>query len=159
LLLSVNAAGFFVGRLILGTWLAGKFPDRVLLGICATGGTTAFVLVNLCNNYILALILMVAFGAIMSGDAPSINSLVAKQFAAESGVAFGLLQAIGAVGSTSGPWLIGRLGESYGLQRAIWFGPLFLLALALMTASWELIDRRKALWSSASRLPDVSSSS
>ena len=159
LLLSVNAAGFFIGRVILGTWLAGKLPDRTLLGICASAGTVAFVLVNLGSNYILALIVMAGFGVVMSGDAPSIYSLVARHFAADSGVAFALVQAMGALGSTSGPWLIGWLGESYGLRKAIWFGPLFLLALAVLTLSWEFIERRKMLWSSAEGLPDVNSGS
>jgi MFS family permease len=159
LLLSINAAGFFIGRLILGTWLAGKLPDRVLLGICASTGTVAFVLVDLGNSYMLALILMAAFGVVMSGDAPSIYSLVARHFAADSGVAFALVQAMGAVGSTTGPWLIGWLGESYGLRKAIWFGPLFLLALALMTLSWEFVERRRTLWTGPAGVPGVNSGS
>jgi MFS family permease len=159
LLLSVNAAGFFIGRLILGTWLAGKLPDRTLLGICASAGTVAFVLVDLGGNYILTLILMAGFGVVMSGDAPSIYSLVGRHFARDSGVAFALVQAMGAVGSTTGPWLIGWLGEHYGLRTAVWFGPFFLLALAIMTLTWEFVERRKILLGNASGVPEVSSGS
>lgn len=144
LLLSANAAGFFVGRLILGTWLAGKLPDRVLLGLCAAGGTTAYVALVAGHNYTLALAIICCFGVMMSGDAPSVYSLVARQFAASAGVAFALVQAMGAAGSTTGPWLIGWLGEKYGLHRAIWVGPAFLLTLSLTSLAWELLDRLRA---------------
>jgi fucose permease len=143
LLLSVNAAGFFVGRFILGTWFAGKLPDRVLLGLCAGAGTCTYVLVIVGNSYLLAMVVMGCFGMFMSGDAPSIHSLVAKQFASSAGVAFALVQAMGAVGSTIGPWMIGALGERYGLHRAIWFGPMFLFSLAVTTFYWEFFDRMK----------------
>jgi fucose permease len=154
LLLSVNAGGFFIGRLILGAWLAGKLPDRVLLGLCAVSGTVTYVVIILGDNYTLALIAMICFGMVTSGDAPSIYSLLAKQFAISAGVAFAALQAMGAIGSTMGPWLTGWLGEQYGLERAIWFGPAFLSALAVASFAWELVDRvqrRRAVLAAAPR--------
>jgi fucose permease len=154
LLLSVNAGGFFVGRLILGTWLAGKLPDRVLLGLCAASGTLTYGAIILGESYAVALIAMICFGIAMSGDAPSIYSLVAKQFAISAGVAFAAVQAMGAVGSTMGPWLTGWLGEHYGLDRAIWFGPVFLSALAVAAFAWETvhrIQRRRAVAVAAPR--------
>ena len=102
------------------------------------------MLVNLGHNYVFALVVMALFGATMSGDAPSIYSLVARQFSSSAGVAFGLVQAMGAVGSTAGPWMIGALGEHYGLTRAIWFGPVFLFFLSAISFSWEFIDRAHA---------------
>jgi MFS family permease len=141
LLLSVNAAGFFMGRLILGIWLAGKLPDRVLLGICAGGGTIAYVLVILGHSYVLALAVMCCFGMLMSGDAPSIHSFVARQFASSAALAFSAVQTMGALGSSAGPWFTGWLGETYGLHRAIWFGPLFLCSLCVMSFGWEIADR------------------
>jgi len=141
LLLSVNAGGFFIGRLILGTWLAGKLPDRVLLGLCAASGTLTYVAIALGESYAVALIAMICFGIVTSGDAPSIYSLVARQFAISAGVAFAAVQAMGAVGSTMGPWLTGWLGERYGLDRAIWFGPVFLSALAVAAFAWEIVHR------------------
>jgi MFS family permease len=153
LLLSVNAAGFFVGRLVLGIWLAGKLPDRVLLGICAAGGTVAYVLVIAGHSYLVALVVMCCFGMMMSGDAPSIYSLVARQFATSAGLAFALVQTMGAAGSSAGPWLTGWLGEIYGLQRAIWFGPLFLFSLAIMSLGWETIDRLGERRATAAQAP------
>jgi CP family cyanate transporter-like MFS transporter len=141
LLLSVNAAGFFIGRLILGIWLAGKLPDRVLLGICAGGGAIAYVLVVVGYSYTLALVVMCGFGMLMSGDAPSIHSFVARQFASSAALAFAAVQTMGALGSSAGPWFTGWLGETYGLHRAIWFGPLFLSSLCVMSFGWELVDR------------------
>jgi hypothetical protein len=53
-----------------------------------------------------------------------------------------------------GPWLTGWLGEQYGLERAIWFGPAFLSALAVASFAWELVDRvqrRRAVLAAAPR--------
>jgi MFS family permease len=115
----------------------------VLLGVCAGGGLLPYVLVIVVHNYLLGLVVMGWFGVMMSGDAPSIYSLVAKQFASQAGVAFALVQAFGAIGATAGPWLTGWLGEQYGLQRAIWFGPGFLFTLAAATLTWEFVDRAR----------------
>jgi len=144
LLLSVNAGGFFAGRLLLATFFAGKLPDRVLLGLCAGAGTVTYVMVNLNHNYVLAIALMFFFGTIMSGDAPSIYSFAAKQFSADAEVAFAVLQGVGAVGATVGPWMIGELGEHFGLDKAIWVGPAFLFSLSAISFSWEITDRAQA---------------
>jgi len=45
-----------------------------------------------------------------------------------------------AIGSIISPWLVGVMGEHYGLSRAIWLGPLFLFLLAVISITWEMCD-------------------
>ena len=116
-------------------------PSMKRLTLCATAATLIFSFLLLGTNYNVAVVLIGVEGFMMSGDAPSISSLTSRESPAFEGEAFAFVQAVSAVGSVIAPWLVGAMGERYGLGRAVWLGPLFLFSLALISISWEMYER------------------
>jgi nitrate/nitrite transporter NarK len=81
----------------------------------------------------------------ISGDGPSLNSYTGFRFLGKSAIAFALIGAFGNIGAAVGPYLIGTLGSRLGLERAIWFMPVFSLALAVLALVCYLKDKRAGL--------------
>lgn len=142
ILISLNSAGFFVGRSLLG-WLTRKryIPELLVLGICALGGTVAFAATIAAPNYWVGLLGFTAGGVFISGDGPSIYSYTGLRFEGRTAVAFALMNVLGNTGAAAGPYLIGRLGESAGLSAGIWLMPVFSLGLAALAFGRFLQER------------------
>jgi cyanate permease len=80
-------------------------------------------------------------GALVSGNGPSISSYTGLRFAGQSATAFALMNGIGSIGAAVGPYLIGLIGEKFGLLKAIWLMPVFALTLAVFALGWYVKDR------------------
>lgn len=144
--ISVNSAGFFIGRSLLAWILAQrKIPELLLLAICALGSTLAFVGTIMSPSYPTALVMFTLAGVFVSGNAPSINSYAGVRFAGRSAAAFALMIGIGKIGSAAGPYTSGLISTRFGLEIGIWFMPFFSLGLATIALIWflrERVDRR-----------------
>lgn len=144
--ISVNSAGFFVGRSIL-TWVTAKWktPELLILFVSAAGGTLAFVATIAAPSYGAGLVCFAVAGMFISGDGPSLNSYTGFRFLGRSAIAFALIGAFGNIGAAIGPYLIGSLGSRLGLERAIWFMPVFSLGLAALALICYLKDPKAGL--------------
>jgi fucose permease len=137
--ISVNSAGFFVGRSLL-TWLTrrGPLPELIVLAVSAGGGTLAFLCTVFAPNYWTALVCFGIAGFFISGDAPSLNSYTGLRFAGRTATAFALLSGIGNIGGAAGPYVTGLIATRAGIERGIRLMPGFSLALAAVALVWYL---------------------
>ena len=144
LLLGVNGIGYLAGLVSLSFFsMRRKLNDRILLASCA--GTTTLVLLALILNqsYPVAVALMVLEGATIAGSGPAIFSFVSDRFAKEGAAAFALLIGFSQIGAAAGPYTVGFLGDRLGsLEIAIWMIPATSGVLALLSFTWEFLERR-----------------
>lgn len=140
--ISINSAGFFVGRSVL-SWVTArwKIPDLLLLAVCAGGGAVAFAATLLSENYVLGLVAFAVAGFFICGDGPAINSYTGLRFVSDTATAFAILGGIGNIGAGVGPYLVGAIGTRMGLETGIWLMPLFTLALAMLAFGWFMRNK------------------
>jgi fucose permease len=140
--ISINSAGFFVGRSLL-SWITArwKIPELVILSISAGGGTLAFIASIVAKTYFSGLFMFAIAGMFISGDGPSISSYTGARFVGRSAMAFALMGGFGNIGAAAGPYLTGFLGNQLGLEQAIWFMPVFSFVLALLALIWYMQTR------------------
>ena len=143
-IMSANAFGYLVGRIILGLFLTGRYSDRVLLGLCYAGGMLAYSLLLWVPDPRMAMAMMVLQGVFLSAQAPTVYSLASTRFADRAGTAVPLVDAIGSIGAIAGPSLMGWAAQQMGgLERALWLIPLTGCLLIAISLGWEAKDRSK----------------
>ena len=141
-IMSANAFGYLVGRIILGLFLTGRYSDRVLLGLCYAGGMLAYSLLLWVPDPRMAIAMMVLQGVFLSAQAPTVYSLASTRFADRAGTAVPLVDAIGSVGAILAPTLMGWVAQPMGgLERALWLIPLTGCLLIAISLGWEAKDR------------------
>lgn len=155
--ISLNSAGFFVGRSLLG-WITARWRIRelVLLTACAGGGTLAYVATIAAPGYAWGLAMFAVAGMFISGDGPSVNSYLGLRFAGQSATAFAVMNGMGNLGAAAGPYLVGSIGNRFGLETGIWFLPAFSFGLSLLAFTWSRVEKRRAAGSAAPR-PSIAS--
>ncbi len=144
--ISVDAAGLFAGRFLLG-WITArrKILELAILGICGSGETLAFVATIISPSYLWGLLLFFCAGAFVSGNGPSLNSYVGASFQGEkSGTAFALFIGISSIGAALGPYIIGVIGNRFGVETGIWFMPVLALAIPAFAFGWLWRERSRA---------------
>lgn len=132
-LLSANAVGFFVGRMLL-SWITARWrtPDLLLLAFCSGVGTLTYIGTLAAPTYLLGMFLFLLSGMIVCGNGPAMYSYLGAKFESEHASAFGLLGVFGYVGSSVGPYVIGVIGTRLGIEKGVWCIPLFSLLLCLL---------------------------
>lgn len=141
--LSINSAGFLVGRSLLGVVTARRpMPELVVLGVCAFAGTLAFALTLAAPSLYVGWCMFGIAGFFISGNAPSINSFVGRNWPVHTATAFAILSGLGNIGGAAGPYVTGLIGGRVGIERGISIMPLFSLALAGLSLGWYLVRRR-----------------
>ena len=80
-------------------------------------------------------------GIFVSGNGPSLSSYVGMRFSSQLATAYALYGGFNAVGAAVGPYLIGAVGNRYGVEVSIWLGPLFSLSLAILAMGWFLHEK------------------
>ena len=130
--------GLLVGRLTLTRW-----PARRGLQLLAASGLVAALVVCAGTGFTLApLALVSALAGIALGPVfPLVMSLVALRFQRQSGTAMGIVAACGAAGGFVVPWLVGALGDAFGMPAAMTM--LGMLALLISVPALAL-SRREA---------------
>jgi fucose permease len=142
-LISVNSAGFFVGRSLL-SWITGrwKVPELTILTLGGSAAALAFVAAILSTNYLFGLAVFCLAGAFSSGNGPSINSYLGVRFASQTTIAFALFVGLNCLGAAGGAYLTGFISTRVGVERGIWVVPVCSLALGAFSLLWLL--RQKA---------------
>lgn len=141
-IMSANAFGYLVGRIILGLFLTGRYSDRVLLGLCYAGGMLAYSLLLWVPDPRMAIAMMVLQGVFLSAQAPTVYSLASTRYADRAGTAVPLVDAIGSFGAILAPTLMGWVAQPMGgLERALWLIPLTGCLLIAISLGWEAKDR------------------
>ena len=69
--LAASAAGVFVGRMVMGTFVSGRVGDRPLLGICYAAGILMYGLILVIPGYRIGLVLVFLNGAFIAAQAPT----------------------------------------------------------------------------------------
>lgn len=108
--------GLLVGRLA----LAAR-PTRRGLVLLAVAGLSSGVVLSVTNAVVLGpLAVATAVAGLALGPTyPLLIVLAAERFPAAAGTAVGLVAGAGACGGFAVPWLIGVLGDSFGLRLAL----------------------------------------
>jgi MFS family permease len=142
-LLSLNAAGILAGRLML-SWITMRWaiPELVVIGVCAIGETAAFLGSILSPSYFLGAIMFTLAGVFVSAIGPSLNSYLGGKFSNCMATAFSLFAGLGNVGAAAGPFLIGTIGNRFGVQTGILCAPLFTALLSAAALLWFMREQR-----------------
>jgi fucose permease len=140
--ISVNSGGQFGGRFVL-SWITARsrIHELVVLVACAFLAALAFVATILSPGYLSGLVIFMLAGVFVSGNGPSLNSYVGMRFPSQLMMAYALFGGFNGIGAAVGPYLIGAVGNSFGLETSIWFGPVASLSLALFALLWFLRER------------------
>jgi fucose permease len=59
-------------------------------------------------------------------------------------MAYALFNGFNAVGAAVSPYLIGTMGDRYGVEISIWLGPVFSLSLSVLAIIWFLREKARA---------------
>ena len=141
LMLTASAAGVFVGRLFMGTFVSGRVGDRLLLGICYAAGILMYTLILIIPGYRLGLLLIFLNGAFIAAQAPTMYAIASDKFGRRAATAIPLIDAIGVLGWFATPALVGALADHYGLGAVLWFIPAVGAVLVAIVFAWEIVDR------------------
>jgi len=137
--ISGNAAGFLVGRTVLG-WISARraLPELLLLAACATCSSLIFWAALMDNSFVLGAVLFAVAGIATSGNAPSVQSYLASEMTIHSATAFALLTGVDHLGCALGPYIIGLVGTLFGLEAGIRYIPVAMLVLGTSAFVWWL---------------------
>lgn len=142
--ISLNSGGQFGGRFIL-SWITARWRihELVVLTACAGGAALAFAATIISPNYLWGVAMFTLAGTCVSGNGPSLSSYVGMRFPSHLATAYALFGGFNAVGAAVGPYLIGVIGNRYGVEVSIWLGPLFSLSLSILAISWFVHERSR----------------
>ena len=142
-LLSLNAAGILGGRLML-SWITSHWPipELVVIGVCAIGETAAFLGSILSPSYLAGAIMFTLSGVFVSAIGPSLNSYLGGKFVHCPATAFSLFTGLGGVGAAVGPFLIGTIGNQFGVEKGILSAPCFSALLSATALFWFIRETR-----------------
>lgn len=141
--ISLNSGG--QGRLVV-SWITSpwRVHELVVLSACSTLAALSFVATILSPAYLFGLAMFALAGVFVSGNGPSLSSYVGMRFPSQLTMAYALYGGFSAVGAAVGPYLIGAVGNSFGLETSIWFGPVASLSLAVVSLLWFMRERSGA---------------
>ncbi len=140
--LTANALGFFSARVVLSWYSANReLPELTLLGLSGLGSSVFFVATIMSGSYEAGLLLFYIAGAATAGNGPAIQSYVGYCFGAQAATALALINGLGNVGAASGPYIIGLVGETLGLETGIWLMPGFMVLLSVTAFIWRRRSR------------------
>ena len=144
-LLSLNAAGILMGRLML-SWITIRWfiPELVMIAVCALAETIAFLFAILSGSYLLGAISFLLAGVFVSAIGPSLNSYLGSRFANCTATAFSLFAGLGNIGAAAGPFAVGTIGDKEGVQTGILLAPLFTTLLSAVALIWFLREKQLA---------------
>lgn len=136
-LISVNATGFLVGRIIL-TWLTARrhLPELFLLAACATGTALSYSASIAAGTYVTGMIAFGFAGFFAAAAMPFAQSYFGLRFPGKTATAFALLNGMGNIGAAVGPYLIGLIGGAFGLEAGIWAMPAFMVSVGVSALGW-----------------------
>lgn len=142
--ISFNSAGYFIGRSLM-IWLTRhwKISELTLLACCAGMGSLAYVATIAAPTYGSGLLLFAVAGMFISGNGPCINSYTGLRFPGATATAFAVMNGYGNIGSATGPYFVGLIGNRFGLEHGIWLLPAFSATLAAFALVWRISDKRR----------------
>ena len=142
--LSGNAAGILSGRMVFG-WITArwKIPELVVICVCAAAETVSFLAAIFSQSYVAGLICFILGGIFVSTIGPSLNSYLGGKFSRGTATAFSLFAGLSNLGAAFGPFIIGMVGTSLGVERGILFAPAFSAVLSTMGLIWFLRERAR----------------
>lgn len=134
---------FSTGRFFVGAW-ADRWGFRKFLIISMLAALAVIIVWFLIPNPVLALVLVMGLGFIISGIYPTTVALASHKFPSSSGQVAGFLSVFGVIGGALFPSGIGFLADAAGIQALV--GAEFVLASVMLGVAVlaVLADRRQA---------------
>jgi fucose permease len=138
------ATACFAGGMLLGRLAGGRFVRqhkiRLLIAVSALTGVAASAAVPFTSGLVGFLLLLFAAGLSVACFWPSIQSYAADRIEADHTSLFILLSLAGIPGFGAVPWVMGMIGDRWGLRAGFFILPfLFLVLLVLL-----VIERRSS---------------
>ncbi|NQT61143.1 MAG: MFS transporter [Bacteroidetes bacterium] len=132
------AGAMFVGRLLTGKLTRGHHYDRILMFIVSLIGIVISLTAYKAESIYLFYILLFAAGLTVAPYWPTIQAISTKLVDGDPTLLFILLSCAGIPGFGSASWIMGLIGDSYGLQKSLLLIPAFflLLSIVLFTLRW-----------------------
>lgn len=117
-----------VGRLIYG--LAGeRLNIKKTMLVCAVLCFSCYMVIALSGSAVLSLVFCAICGFSVSVMWPGTLSIASASFASGGALMFGFLAAFGDLGCSVGPWVAGKMADSYGLQSGFLLAGIFPLIM------------------------------
>jgi len=108
--------GLLIGRLL----LAVRTSERPLQLLAAAGMAGGVILISTAALGLGPLVVATALAGMALGPTyPLLVMLAARRFPASPGAAVGIVTGTGAIGASVVPWMIGQLGDAFGLRVAL----------------------------------------
>lgn len=140
--ISAGGAGILGGRFLFSwTTVRWRAPELLVLSICAAGETGAFLATIRSPRYLLGILLYTLSGVFVSAIRPSLNSYLGGRFVGRTAIALSLFAGLSNVGAAVGPYVIGAVGTRMGVEKGIFFGPIFSATLSVLGLVWFLRER------------------
>ncbi len=137
------AGAMFTGRLLTGKFTRGHSYDRKLLLIVSLCGIAVSLLAYSAESIYLFYILLFASGLTIAPYWATIQALSIKLVDGDPTLLFILLSCAGISGFGSASWIMGLIGDSYGLQNSLLLIPAFFLLLSIVLFSLRWVGGSK----------------
>ena len=137
------AGAMFTGRILTGKFTRGHHYDRTLILIVSLCGIAVSLLAYTAESIHLFYILLFAAGLTVAPLWATIQAISIKLVDGDPTLLFILLSCAGIAGFGSTSWIMGLIGDSYGLQNALLLIPAFFLLLSLVLFSLRWVGGRK----------------
>ena len=97
----------------------------MVMAFCAAGETAAFLATILCPTYVSGICCYTLAEMFVSAIGPSLNSYLGGRYVTQAATAFSLFAGLSNMGAAAGPYIIGSVGVRLGVEKGIFFGPVF----------------------------------
>ena len=138
---AIFAGSMAAGRLLIGR-LSHRFSMRNILLVSSFGGIAASVLVIYAGGVVPVFFLLAAVGLIVSGFWPSLLAIASRRLPCETTTMFILIVSSGMGGFGVTPYLIGTLGDRWGLKGGLLILPVLFLGTAVLLLVMKNVSNR-----------------
>jgi fucose permease len=131
---AIFAGSMAAGRMLVGR-LSSRFSVRNILLVASCSGIVVSVLVIYAGSMVSVFFLLAAAGLIVSGFWPSLLAIASRKIPCETTTLFILVVSSGIGGFGAAPYIIGALGDRWGLRGGLFLVPLLFLGTAVLLLS------------------------
>lgn len=139
--LSGIGTAIFAGSMAAGRMLIGRLSKRIsmrnILLVMSLGGIAVSILVIYAGSVVSVFLLLAAAGLIVSGFWPSLLAIASRRIHCETTTLFILIVSSGMGGFGAAPYIMGALGDRWGLRGGFLLMPLFFLGTAVLLLSMK----------------------
>lgn len=133
-----------VGRILVGR-LSSRFSLRRILLVASVGGILVSLLIIYTGRMVPLFLLLAAAGLVVSGYWPSLLAIASRRIPCETTTLFILISSSGIGGFGAAPYIIGTIGDRWGLRGGFFVIPLLFTGTAILLLLMRTDRRKKGL--------------